>query len=87
MQELLVKEDVKIENIIYEFRGKQVMLDSDLANLANKLINELVRKNREKFPYGFPFCNLLFKLNILEFLFEVLTIIIFYDSIHIDWYL
>ncbi len=29
----IVLDDVKIENLIYEIRGKQVMLDSDLAKL------------------------------------------------------
>ena len=29
----LVKEEVNIENLIYEVRGVQVMLDSDLAKL------------------------------------------------------
>ena len=33
MNELVVKENEKIENLIYEIRGKQVMLDSDLARL------------------------------------------------------
>ena len=28
-----LKEELNIENIIYEIRGKQVMLDSDLAKL------------------------------------------------------
>ena len=32
MNELAVNE-IKIENMIYEIRGKQVMLDSDLARL------------------------------------------------------
>ena len=35
IQELLEKESIKIENMIYEIRGKQVMLDSDLAKLFN----------------------------------------------------
>ena len=30
-----LKEELNIENIIYEIRGKQVMLDSDLAKLYN----------------------------------------------------
>ena len=33
MNELIVKEEVVIENLIYEVRGKQVLLDSDLARL------------------------------------------------------
>ena len=28
-----LKEELNIENMIYEIRGKQVMLDSDLARL------------------------------------------------------
>lgn len=33
MDELLKTNNVKIEDMIYEIRGKQVMLDSDLARL------------------------------------------------------
>ena len=33
MNEGVTKENIKIENMIYEIRGKQVMLDSDLARL------------------------------------------------------
>lgn len=44
-----------IENMIYEIRGKQVMLDSDLAKLyqcknGTKEINQAVSRNIEKFP-------------------------------------
>ena len=49
-------EEMKIENLIYEIRGKQVMLDSDLAKLYNvetKRINEAVKNNLEKFPERF----------------------------------
>ena len=31
MNELIVKEDIKIENMIYEIRGKQVMLDYEIS--------------------------------------------------------
>ena len=46
---------MNIENMIYEIRGKQVMLDSDLAKLYNckngtKEINQAVKNNIEKFP-------------------------------------
>ena len=53
----LIKEE-KIENMIYEIREKQVMLDSDLATLyqvETKRINEAVRRNPEKFPERFCF--------------------------------
>ena len=57
MNELIVK-DVKIENMIYEVRGKQVMLDFDLAKLygcknGTKEINQAVKNNLEKFPERF----------------------------------
>ena len=53
MNNVIIKNDVNIENMIYEIRGKQVMLDSDLAKLYNvetKRINEAVKNNIEKFP-------------------------------------
>ena len=56
MNEVIVKDEVVIENLIYEIRGKQVMLDSDLAKLyqvETKRINEAVRNNPEKFPERF----------------------------------
>ena len=31
MNEITVKDEIKVEDMIYEIRGKQVMLDSDLA--------------------------------------------------------
>ena len=49
-------EDIK--NLIYTIRGKQVMLDSDVANLYHyetKRINETVRRNKERFPEKFCF--------------------------------
>ena len=54
MNELMI--DEKIENLIYEIRGKQVMFDSDLARLYNvetKRINEAVKNNPLKFPERF----------------------------------
>ena len=51
-----VIEKQNIENLIYEIRGKQVMLDSDLAwlyNVETKRINEAVKNNIEKFPERF----------------------------------
>ena len=49
-------EEIQIKSIIYEIRGKQVMLDSDLAKLykvETKRINEAVKNNLEKFPERF----------------------------------
>jgi len=56
MNEVIVKDEVVIENLIYEVRGNQVMLDSHLAKLyqvETKRINEAVRNNPEKFPERF----------------------------------
>ena len=56
MQNAIIDEDIKIENLIYDIRGKQVMLDSDLAKLygvETKRINEAVKNNLEKFPERF----------------------------------
>ena len=53
MNEVVAKEDIKIENMIYEIRGKQVMIDSDLARIyetETRRINEAVYRNKEKFP-------------------------------------
>lgn len=47
---------LNVENMIYEIRGKQVMLDSDLAKLygvETRRINEAVSRNKEKFPDRF----------------------------------
>ena len=58
MNEVMVQDEVIIENLIYEIRGKQVMLDSDLARLyecksGTKEVNQAVRNNIEKFPERF----------------------------------
>jgi len=55
MNELLIDEREQIEDLIYEIRGKQVMLDSDLARLygcknGTKEINQAVKNNLDKFP-------------------------------------
>ena len=58
MDKIVLKNDERIENLIYEIRGKQVMLDSDLAKLyqvETKRINEAVSRNNEKFPERFCF--------------------------------
>ncbi|MDX3913964.1 MAG: ORF6N domain-containing protein [Pseudosphingobacterium sp.] len=48
----------EIENLIYTVRGKQVMLDSDLAKLyqvETKNLNKAVKRNIERFPQSFCF--------------------------------
>ncbi len=64
MNEVMEKEAIYVENMIYEIDGKEVMLDSDLANLyqvETKRINEAVKNNPEKFPKRFSW-----KLSIKE---------------------
>ena len=54
-----------IENLILNIRGKQVMLDRDLARLygvETKRLNEAVKRNIERFPEDF-----MFQLNKEEF--------------------
>ena len=60
MNEVIEKENIKIENMIYEIRGKQVMIDRDLAKLykctnGTKDINKAVKRNIERFPEDFYF--------------------------------
>ena len=46
-------EIVFIQNLIYEIRGKKVMLDFDLAKLyqiETKALKQAVRRNLERFP-------------------------------------
>lgn len=51
-------ETENIKNLIYNIRGKQVMLDSDVAILYHyptKRINETVNRNKKRFPEDFCF--------------------------------
>ncbi|MCM1053034.1 MAG: ORF6N domain-containing protein [Ruminococcus sp.] len=57
-KELIVKEEIDIKNMIYTVRGKQVLLDSDVAMLyqcETKYINRVVKRNIERFPEDFYF--------------------------------
>ena len=56
VQDNLSNDDIK--NLIYTIRGKQVMLDSDVARLYHyetRRINETVKRNIERFPIEFCF--------------------------------
>ena len=58
--EELIKIDEKIKNKIYVIRGKQVMLDRDLAEFykcknGTKTINLAVKRNITRFPSDFYF--------------------------------
>lgn len=50
--------NVDIRNLIYTIRGKQVMLDSDVAMLYHyetKNVNKAVKRNIDRFPEDFCF--------------------------------
>ena len=56
IQRELSIEDIK--NLIYTIRGKQVMLDSDVADMyccETKYVNRVVKRNIERFPEEFCF--------------------------------
>ena len=60
MNNIVVKKEEKLTNLIYEIRGKQVMLDSDLASLyecanGTKTINLAVKRHINRFPERFMF--------------------------------
>ncbi len=61
-KELAISDNIK--NKIYTVRGKQVMLDRDLAELycvSTKVLNQAVKRNKERFPEDFCF-----QLSLLE---------------------
>ena len=58
MNEVMEKEAINVENMIYEIDGKEVMFDDDLAKIyqvETKRINEAVKNNPEKFPSRYLF--------------------------------
>ena len=55
---LIMDRNKDIRNMIYTFRGKQVMVDRDLADLyqvQTKRLNEQVKRNLGRFPEEFCF--------------------------------
>lgn len=75
MNDVIAKEREKVENLIYEIRGVQVMLDSDLARLyecsnGTKTINLAVKRNVERFPEDFYFQLTKKEYDNLKFQFE-----------------
>ena len=71
----LIKGEIDIKNLIYEIRGVQVMLDSDLAKLyecanGTKSINLAVKRHINRFPERFMFQLTKEELNNLRFQFE-----------------
>lgn len=58
MNDLLIKNKIKIEDMIYEVRGKQVMFTFDVAKLyqvETKVLNQTIKRNINRFPESFCF--------------------------------
>ena len=52
------EELIFVQNLIYEFRGRKVMLDFDLARLYHvetRVLNQSVKRNLKRFPADFMF--------------------------------
>ena len=69
MNNIMVSDNIKIENMIYEIRGKKVMLDSDLARLygcknGTKSLNLAVKRHINRFPERFA-------VRLVDFMFSV----------------
>ena len=61
-----INDENKIKELIHEFRGKQVMLDSDIAQcfaVPTRRLNEQMKRNKDRFPEDFCF-----QLNSEEFI-------------------
>ena len=57
MNEIIIK-DKKIENMIFEVRGVQVMLSSDVAilyQIETRILNQVIKRNIDRFPNTFCF--------------------------------
>lgn len=56
--DMIISTNEEIKDLIYTIRGKQVMLDSDVARLYHyetKKINQTVKRNIARFPENFCF--------------------------------
>lgn len=72
MYGVIEKENIKIENMIYEIRGVQVIFDFDLAKLfkvETGNLNKAMKRNQSRFPS--EFC---FKLKAEEYYFLIFQI-------------
>ena len=57
MNEIIIK-DKQIENMIFEVRGVQVMLSSDVAilyQIQTRILNQVIKRNIDRFPSTFCF--------------------------------
>lgn len=57
MNEIIIK-DKQIENMIFEVRGVQVILSSDVAilyQIETRILNQVIKRNINRFPSTFCF--------------------------------
>ena len=57
MNEIIIK-DKQIENMIFEVRGVQVILSSDVAilyQIETRILNQVIKRNIDRFPSTFCF--------------------------------
>ena len=74
---LAIADERDIRGRIYMLRGRQVMLDSDLAEIygyTTKAFNQQVRRNTEKFPDDFMFQLTEDELSILSSRSQIVTL-------------
>ena len=58
MENIIVKGETLVEDMIYEIRGVQVMLQQDVAKLyqvETKALNQTIKRNINRFPGKFCF--------------------------------
>ena len=82
MNDIALTDEIKIEDMIYEVRGKQVMLDFNLAQLYEckngaKSINLAVKRHINRFPERFMFQLTDEEFNNLRFQIIIIFIILF----------
>ena len=56
--EEIIEKNIIVEDMIYEVRGVQVMLSSDVAKLyqvETKVLNQTIKRNINRFPNQFFF--------------------------------
>lgn len=77
LENLIIKDELsneEIKKLIYTIRGKQVMIDSDVAMLYHyktKVLNLTVRRNVERFPE--EFCFQLTEIELQDLRFQIET--------------
>ena len=76
VEKSIVLDKLNIKDRIFTIRGQQVMLDRDLAGLYGveiKVLNQAVKRNKERFPKEFMFQLTKAEFEILRSQFAALT--------------